>query len=267
MPAIRFSESYSRIITISDPSRNGDVKGRETALYTSAKPRYTKVMKNKLTPPSDSLLEKLTRADICCRDCGMKFGVYSVGCSSTWIDECPICGETKGCTETRDYGYLTKGINELKAWRPVQPFSELTKDFPPERRERIREQSKILAEHLATLDPIMNDDELEATLEEDKPSYERGEITLKLTEEEVAALQDMLEFVEDHEEYELDDPCKAAINKVFDLYDDYCVKYTLAPAMKAYISRYGAIPGPDDDAKWEIFRDTYNWMIGEGAEK
>jgi hypothetical protein len=220
-------------------------------------------MKNKLTPPS--LLEKLTQADICCRECGQKFGVYSVGCSSTWIAECPICGETKSCTETRDYGYLTKGINELKAWRPAQPFSNLTENFPPERKARIKEQSKILAEHLATLDPIMNDNELEAALEENKPSYEQGEITLKLTEGEVAALKDMLEFVEDHEEYELDDPCKAAINKVFDLYDDYCVKYTLAPAMKAYISRYGAIP--DDDAKWEVFRDTYNWLMGEGAEK
>jgi hypothetical protein len=209
-------------------------------------------MKNKTTPPSDSLLEKLTQAYICCSDCGHKFGVYSVGVLNPWMGICDVCD-------------LTKGINELKAWRPAQPFSELTKDFPPERKARIKEQSKILAEHLATLDPIMNDDELEAALEENKPSYERGEITLKLTEEEVAALKDMLEFVEEHEEYELDDPCKDAINKVFDLYDDYCVGYTLAPAMKAYISRYGAIPGPDDDAKWKIFRDTYNWMIGEGA--
>jgi hypothetical protein len=206
---------------------------------------------NKLTLPS--LLEKLTQADICCRDCGEKYGTYSVGCSSTWTAKCPICGEVKGCTEVRDWGYLTKGINEL--WRPAKPFSDLTEDFPPERKARIKEQSKTLAEHLATLDPIMNDDELEAALEENKPSYEQGEISCSFSEDEIAALKDMLEFVEEHEEYELDDPCKAAINKVFDLYDDYCVKYTLAPAMKSYIAIHGAIP--DDDEKWVIFRDAF----------
>jgi hypothetical protein len=125
-------------------------------------------MENKPTPPSDSLLEKLTQADICCHDCGQKFGVYSVECSTSWEAECPVCEKVGRCTETRDYGYLTKGINELKAWRPAQPFSELTKGFPPERKARIKEQSKILAEHLATLDPIMNDDELENTLSETK---------------------------------------------------------------------------------------------------
>jgi hypothetical protein len=61
----------------------------------------------------------------------------------------------------------------------TRPFSELTKDFTPERRERIKQQSKKLAEHLATLDPIMNDDELEDCL---TASYEQGEMTLKLTE-------------------------------------------------------------------------------------
>jgi hypothetical protein len=230
-------------------------------------------MKNKLTPPS--LLEKLTQADICCRDCGQKFGVYSVGCSSTWIAECPICGETKGCTETRDYGYLTKGINELKAWRPVQPFSDLTEGFPPERKARIKEQSKILAEHLATLDPIMNDDELEAALEGNKPSYEQGEITLKLTEEEVAFLNECLDtIVENHptlcpghtNEDPEDVPLFEGIEKkITELYEDNCVRYELSPALKAYIAKHGSAPGPDDDAKWEVFRDTYNWLMGEGS--
>ena len=230
---------------------------------------------NKLTPPSDSLLEKLTQADICCRDCGQKYGTYSVGCSSTWTAKCPICEEVKGCTEVRDWGYLTKGINELKAWRPAKPFSDLTEGFPPERKARIKEQSKILAEHLATLDPIMNDDELEAALEENKPSYEQGEITLKLTEEEVAFLNECLDtIVENHptlcpghtNEDPEDVPLFEGIEKkITELYEDNCVRYGLSPAMKAYIARYGAIPGPDDDAKWEVFRDTYNWMIGEGS--
>lgn len=48
-----------------------------------------------------------------CRDCGAKYGEYSVGCSSVWEGECDVCGETKGVTEARDYGYLEKGIKEL----------------------------------------------------------------------------------------------------------------------------------------------------------
>jgi hypothetical protein len=133
-------------------------------------------MKNKLTPPS--LLEKLTQADICCHDCGQKFGVYSVGCSSSWEAECPVCGKVGRCTETRDYGYLTKGINELKAWRPVQPFSELTKDFTPERKAKIKEQSKKVAEHMATVGPIMNDDELEDALSKTKYRSSITQITV-----------------------------------------------------------------------------------------
>jgi hypothetical protein len=55
----------------------------------------------------------LRNAGVVCHDCGDKYGVYSVGCSSTWQGKCGVCGETKGVTETRDYGYLNKGIKEL----------------------------------------------------------------------------------------------------------------------------------------------------------
>jgi len=193
---------------------------------------------------SDSLVERLTQADLVCRDCGDKYGKYSVGCSTTHEGWCEVCGEAKPVTEVRDWGYLAKGIAMARA------------------QANIKEQSKEVAKHLfANMQPIMTDEALEAEL---IPSYEQGEISCSFNEDEIAALKDMLGFVEEHEEYELDDPCMAAINKVFDLYDDYCVKYGLSPAMKAYIARYGAIPGPDDDAKWEVFRDTYNWMIGEG---
>ena len=57
--------------------------------------------------------EVLRNAGVVCHDCGDKYGVYSVGCSSTWEGTCGVCGETKGVTETRDYGYLQKGIKEL----------------------------------------------------------------------------------------------------------------------------------------------------------
>jgi hypothetical protein len=57
--------------------------------------------------------EVLEKAYQVCKDCGTKYGEYSVGCSSSWEGECDVCGETKGVTEKRDYGYLEKGIKEL----------------------------------------------------------------------------------------------------------------------------------------------------------
>ena len=55
----------------------------------------------------------LENAYTVCKDCGKKYGEYSVGCSSVWEGECDVCGETKPVTEKRDYGYLEKGIAEL----------------------------------------------------------------------------------------------------------------------------------------------------------
>jgi hypothetical protein len=131
------------------------------------------------------LIKKLEQAYQVCRDCGFKYGVYSVGCSSTWLGKCDVCDETKPITESRDYGYLVTGIRKLKlggkdpapqpkkgdAWRRTddplnlyiydgkewvtkpkltphpelakcRPFSELTKDFTPERKEKIKDQTK-----------------------------------------------------------------------------------------------------------------------------
>ena len=217
-----------------------------------------------------TLYEKLLTAEVVCCECGGKYGKYSVGCSSTSMGVCDVCEQNKPVTEVRDYGYLTKGINELKAWRPVQPFSELTKDFPPERKARIKEQSKILAEHLATLDPIMNDDELEAALEEDKPSYEQGEITLKLTEEEVAFLNECLDtIVENHPTlcpgHTNEDPEDVPLfeqveKKITDLYEDHCVHYSLSPALKKFYELYGTYgtENEEEQKKWEVFRDAFH---------
>lgn len=60
------------------------------------------------------IIKKLRNAGTTCHDCGQKYGVYSVGCSSTWIAKCPICGEDgKRCTESRDYAYFVTGIRRL----------------------------------------------------------------------------------------------------------------------------------------------------------
>ena len=181
-------------------------------------------------------LADLISAEVVCNTCGTKYGKYSVGCSSVWEGTCDVCGKKTGVTEVRDYGYLQKGIAELKNQKP-----------------------------------IMTDEELDEVL----APYELGEIILKLTEEEVAFLNECLDTIgENHPTlcpgHTNEDPSdvplfEGIVEKIEALYEDHCVKYSLAPAMKAYIARYGAIPGPDDDAKWEVFRDTYNWMIGEGS--
>jgi hypothetical protein len=76
-----------------------------------------------------SLYQKLASADLVCKDCGTKYGKYSVGCSSSWMGTCDVCGEVKSVTEVRDYGYLGKGLQEI--------------------RENIKEQSKEVAEYMA----------------------------------------------------------------------------------------------------------------------
>jgi len=192
---------------------------------------------------SDNLVDRLTQADLVCRDCGDKYGKYSVGCSSIYEGQCEVCGEAKPVTEVRDWGYLAKGIALARA------------------QANIKEQSKEVAKHLfANMQPIMTDEALEAEL---IPSYEQGEISCSFNEDEIAALRDMLEFVEEHEEYELDEPCEVAINKVTDLYDDYCVKYGLSPALKAYYEKYGEWGTGEYQLRWEGFRDAFVATHGE----
>jgi len=67
----------------------------------------------KVDAPSPVTKQVLENAYTVCKDCGKKYGEYSVGCSSVWEGECDVCGETKHVTEKRDYGYLEKGIAEL----------------------------------------------------------------------------------------------------------------------------------------------------------
>ena len=76
-----------------------------------------------------TLSQKLLTANHVCKDCGAKYGRYSVGCSSSWAGTCDVCDQSTFVTEARDYGYLTKGIQELKL--------------------NIKEQSKKVADYMA----------------------------------------------------------------------------------------------------------------------
>lgn len=65
----------------------------------------------------DDLIDRLRNAYQCCKDCGTKYGVYSVGCSSSRIGKCNVCDAETWVTETRDYAYLITGIRRVEAAR------------------------------------------------------------------------------------------------------------------------------------------------------
>lgn len=191
-------------------------------------------MKTYLNRP---LLSCLVSADLVCRDCGSKYGKYSVGCSSTWEGTCEVCGETKGITEVRDWGYLGKGIQDLKG--------------------AVKEQSKVAAAYMASVGPVMNDDELEDEL---TASYEEGELTCKFTEAEVTALAEVLDaHAEEHPPGQNVD-YDSAFMKVMELYGDNCLTYELSPALRKFHELYGTY-GTENDierAKWDVFRDAFH---------
>jgi hypothetical protein len=195
-----------------------------------------------------SLYQKLASADLVCKDCGKKYGRYSVGCSSFWVGTCDVCGEEKSVTEVRDFGYLGKGLQEL--------------------RENIKEQSKQVAEYIKSQEPILTEGELDEAL---TASYERGEITLKLTEEEVGFLNECLDTIaEKHpsvsghnaDELKTEDVrlFESIEKKITDLYDDYCVRYSLSPALKKFHELYGTFgtENEQEQAKWVVFRDAFH---------
>ena len=196
------------------------------------------------------LIKKLEQACVVCRDCGLKYGVYSVGCSSVWEGVCNVCGETKPITETRDYAYLMTGIRKL-----------IKED---ETKAKIKQQSKEVAKYMLKQEPIMTDEDLDKVM---NPSYMQGDIECKFTEYEVAFLNECLDTIgESHPSLSpaFADPDEVALfesieKKITELYQDHCVKYELSPAMVAYNKKYGTF-GFDselDTARWEGFRDAF----------
>jgi len=92
-----------------------DLKAKLSRFENPDNPQYTDGEMNALCVENEVTVDTLKNADVVCKDCGSKYGEYSVGCSSTWEGKCHVCGETKGVTETRDYGYLHKGIKEMNS--------------------------------------------------------------------------------------------------------------------------------------------------------
>ena len=194
-----------------------------------------------------NLLNKLLTAEHVCSDCGSKYGKYSVGCSSHWEGQCDVCDEHKPITEVRDWGYLTKGVKELKG--------------------TVKEQSKKVADYMLSVGPVMDDSELEDAL---TPSYEQGEIVCKFTEDEIGFLNECLDTIQEfHGTLQPGSFVKEDVDlfesieqKFTALYDDNCVKYDLSPALKAYNEKYGTWGIGDDEKRWEGFRDAFVMLQG-----
>jgi hypothetical protein len=91
-----------------------DLKAKLSRLENPYNPQYTEEEMDALCAENEVTLGTLKNAEVVCKDCGSKYGTYSVGCSSTWLGKCNVCGEEKPITEVRDWGYLAKGIGELE---------------------------------------------------------------------------------------------------------------------------------------------------------
>jgi hypothetical protein len=237
------------------------------------------------------LIKKLENACVVCRDCGLKYGVYSVGCSSVWEGVCNVCDETKPITETRDYGYLVTGIRNLikedaerpepkagDTWvrdgEPTNLYLYDGEEWKEVNKEKIKQQSKEVAKHMLTQEPIMTDEDLDRVM---KPSYLQGKIECWFTEDEIGFLNECLDVIcENHESlcagHNNEKPEDVALFesieiKITELYQDHCVKCELSPAMKAYNAKYNTF-GFDselDTARWEGFRDAFT-MSAEVAK-
>ena len=183
-----------------------------------------------------SLLQRLTSADLICSDCGNKYGKYSVGCSSFHIGTCEVCEKTAPVTEVRDFGYLQNGICAEKL--------------------KIKGQSKEVAEYIASAEDY----------DEDQPaSYEEGELTCKFTVDEVTALAEVLNAYEGENPPGENTYFDSAFMKIMELYGDECVEYSLSPVTAAYYKKYGTYGLSLDEAhRYQTFKDNYGMLLELG---
>ena len=97
-------------------SKVRDLSAKLSRLQNPDNPNYTDEEVDAMTAENEVGVDTLKNADVVCKDCGCKYGHYSVSCSSTWMGKCNVCGKEKPITEVRDYGYLKKGIDKLSKY-------------------------------------------------------------------------------------------------------------------------------------------------------
>jgi hypothetical protein len=90
-----------------------DLKAKLSRCQQPDNPNYTDAEMDALCSQNKITADTLKSAEVVCKDCGSKYGHYSVGCSSTWTGTCGVCGQEKSITEVRDWNYLKEGIDKL----------------------------------------------------------------------------------------------------------------------------------------------------------
>jgi hypothetical protein len=90
-----------------------DLKAKLSRFENPDNPQYTDEEMDALCAENEVTADTLKNADVVCKDCGSKYGHYSVSCSSTWTGKCDVCGQEKSVTESRDWNYLKEGIDYL----------------------------------------------------------------------------------------------------------------------------------------------------------
>jgi hypothetical protein len=91
-----------------------DLKAKLSRALNPDDEQYTDAEMDAMCAENTPSVQTLMDAEVVCKDCGSKYGHYSVSCSSTWMGKCNVCGKDKPVTEVRDWGYLAKGIGELE---------------------------------------------------------------------------------------------------------------------------------------------------------
>ena len=108
----KLANEYDIILTEDFVAKVEEIERKKDEEIAELKAKLADILPEQYEQPSVTK-QVLENAYTVCKDCGAKYGEYSVGCSSVWEGECDVCGETKPVTEKRDYGYLEKGIKEL----------------------------------------------------------------------------------------------------------------------------------------------------------
>ena len=190
-----------------------------------------------MTEKTLNLINRLTTADWICCECGDKYGKYSAGCSTFHEGICEVCGKKAAITETRDFGYLQRGICTEKL--------------------KIKGQSKEVAEYITSAEDY----------DDDQPaSYELGEICLMLTTEEVGYLNQCLDVISGAGVDEDDTEVFLGLEKkISELYCDYCIEYSLSPVIAAYYKKYGTYGVTSEEAEhFQKFKDNYDMLVELG---
>ena len=190
-----------------------------------------------MTEKTLNLINRLTTADWICCECGDKYGKYSAGCSTFHEGICEVCGKRAAITETRDFGYLQRGICTEKL--------------------KIKGQSKEVAEYMASGEEY-DEDEL--------ASYEVGGLCLQLTEEEVTYLYNRLDLIASSQVDEKDTKVFVSVEtKINEIYCDYCIEYSLSPVIAAYYKKYGTYGVTSEEAEhFQKFKENYDMLVELG---